>query len=414
VVSQVIQLILWVVGALLVGLLIWEHRRRNSFYCELFELEEAFEGGLDFSQLAKQILAKVLQKTGAFGGILYWFDETREEFKIKTLQGMPTEQISRITATLRGPQGVLEQALTRTESYIFRSRGVSARANRNAGAAQPAPNGDAILPGLKQQPEREFRLSDFCKSIMVIFLPGQSRARGLMVLFRRDGHFTAGRLRMMRIFATRAAVKLDNARLYQFAKETALENTKLYLNLSKLYKQATLDELTGLYNRNFFMQRSKEEVKKAWRLKQPLALIFIDLDYFKKINDQYGHQVGDQLLLEFGCFLKAQIREYDVPCRFGGEEFVLLLPHTNLANAYHLAERIRERLSGHRFSEPLQQLSVTASFGVNSLSDFPEALARLAEEKVDSSVETLVSGADEALYRAKEAGRNQVKALGLM
>jgi diguanylate cyclase (GGDEF)-like protein len=381
-----LQVLILVIGAILVWLLIWFVQRRNSFYWQLFELEEVFEGELNFSRLSKRILAKVLEKTAAFGGILYWLDETRKEFKIKTLLGVPAEQISRVTAALRGPDGILEQAHSSTDCYIIRQRSAA----------------NEVGP--------EWRLGEFCQSIMVIFLTSQNNPRGLMVIFKRERRFNAKHLRMMRVFAGRATVNLDNARLYQLAKETALENTRLYLNISKLYKQATLDELTGLYNRNFFMQRIKEEIKKAWRLKQPLALIFIDLDFFKNINDQYGHQVGDQLLLEFGNFLKAQIREYDIPCRFGGEEFILLLPHTNFANAFQLAERLRVKLAENQFSGVLRQIPVTASFGVNFLADFPETLARLDEEKVDAAVETLVSGADEALYRAKSAGRNQVQA----
>lgn len=382
-----IQLVMLISGGILVWLFIWSIQRRNSFYCELFELEEAFEGELNFSHLSKEILAKVLQKTSAFSGILYWFDETQKEFKIKTLLGIPTDQINRVTAALRSPQGILEQAQQNTNSYIIRKQ-------------------DATGAGK----ESEWRLGDFCQSTMVISLVSQNVPRGLIVIFKRDRQFKTKYLRMMQVFATRATVNLDNARLYQLAKETALENTRLYLNISKLYKQATLDELTGLYNRNFLMQRIKEEIKKAWRLKQPLALIFIDLDYFKSINDQYGHQVGDQLLLEFGNFLKTMIREYDIPCRFGGEEFILLLPHTNLTNAYHLAERVRVKLSENQFSDPLRQKAVTASFGVNALTEFPGTLAQLDEEKVDAGVETLVSRADEALYRAKKAGRNQVQA----
>ncbi|MGD9155367.1 MAG: sensor domain-containing diguanylate cyclase [Bacillota bacterium] len=381
------------VMAIVIGLalfLVWHSRREHSFYRELYELEEAFEGGLDFSQLAKRILAQVIRKTTASGGILYWFDEAQKEFKLKTLVGITTAEINRVTAVLREPHGILEQGRITSDSYLVRDLGKAQRLSK---------------------PDYLEHLSDFGRSIMVISLASRKIPRGLMVLFRAKENFNARYLSMLKVFAARAAVNLDNARLYQLTKETAMENTRLYLNISKLYKQATLDELTGLYNRNFFMQRIKEEVKKAWRLKQPLALLFIDLDYFKRINDQFGHQVGDQLLLEFGNFLKTLIREYDVPCRFGGEEFILLLPHTDLAAAFNLAERLRRKLAAHQFEGSLREVKVTASFGVNSLADFPGALAQLNDEKVAESVEVLVSGADEALYRAKNAGRNQVRSL---
>jgi diguanylate cyclase (GGDEF)-like protein len=384
------QLLIMLISAAVALFLVWYSRQEHSFYHELYELEEAFEGGLDFSQLAKRILAKVIRKTAASGGILYWFDEAQKEYKLKTLLGIATADINRVTAVLRKPGGILEQGQISSDSFLV----------RDLGKAQRLPK-----PGHLEQ------LSDFCRSILVIALASQKPSRGLMVLFRAQKNIKTRYLPMMKVFATRAAVNLDNARLYQLTKETALENTRLYLNISKLYKQATRDELTGLYNRNFFMQRIKEEVKKAWRLKQPLALLFIDLDYFKKINDQYGHQMGDQLLLEFGNFLKSLIREYDVPCRFGGEEFILLLPHTDLSNAFNLAERLRRKLAGHQFEGPLKEVAVTASFGVNSLADFSGTIAQINDKKVAESVETLVSGADEALYRAKNAGRNQVRSL---
>jgi diguanylate cyclase (GGDEF)-like protein len=388
VVDRLIEFVGMLIALGLAAFVIFYSHSRSSFYRELFELEEAFEGELDFIHLSKKILAQVLAKTAAFGGILYWFDDAQQEYKIRTLLGIATEKINLVTTLLREPQGLLEQAQTLTASCLIRDLN-----SRREGKK---------LNNIDD-------LKSFCRSLMVIPLPGPKIPRGLIVIFGDKGKINAKYLPMMDAFAPRATVKLDNARLYQFAKETALENTRLYLNISKLYKQATLDELTGLYNRNFFMQRIKEEVKKAWRLKLPLSLIFVDLDHFKKVNDQFGHQVGDQLLMEFGKFLKLLIRDYDIPCRFGGEEFIVLLPHTLLDNAVSLAERLRENLTKHEFTGVIREFHVTASFGVSALNDFPEALAQIDDEKVDSNVDMLIARADDALYRAKNAGRNQVK-----
>lgn len=388
--AQLIQILIIVLFASIAIILIFLSHIKNGFYQDLFELEEAFEGELDFIHLSKKILAKVIKKTAASGGIVYWYDEVQKEYKLRTLLGIPADKINLVTSVLRQPQSILEQAQTQKSSYIIR---------------------DISSGGNLQHIKKIQQLADYCRSMMVIPLTSQHKPQGLLVLFGPKGVFKYKHVKMMNVFAPRAGVNLDNSRLYQLAKETALENTRLYLNISKLYKQATQDELTGLYNRNFFMQRIKEEVKKAWRLRQPLSLIFIDLDHFKKVNDQFGHQVGDQLLMEFGNFIKKTIREYDIACRFGGEEFLLLLPHTKLTNAFQLAERIREKVSEATFCEPLKDFKVTASFGVSSLADFPEALAQLDDDKVDSSVEDLISWADDALYRAKNEGRNQVKSL---
>ena len=254
---------------------------------------------------------------------------------------------------------------------------------------------------------KEFgQLKTFCKNFMLIPLINNKKLQGVLIIFS-NRNFDQKQILLMKYFAPHMAVHLDNARLYQLTKETAVENARLYLNLSKLYQQATSDELTGLYNRNFMMQRLKEELKKAWRFKQPLAIIFADVDFFKKVNDEYGHQMGDRLLTEFGELLKSSVREYDVACRFGGEEFVILLPHTTLENAEELAERLRRKTQQHYFCEPEKQLTITASFGVSATPIFPETLP--SPEAVDQLLETLIARADEALYEAKENGRNLVK-----
>jgi diguanylate cyclase (GGDEF)-like protein len=390
VVFNLVQLLVLILISLIAILISYYCYLKNSYYQDLFELEEAFKGELDFTHLSKEILSHVVRKTGAFGGIIYWFDEAQKEYKLKTLVGIPAEKLNLITSVLREPQGILEQVATLTESFIIKDVGA-----------------DNTFKGM-------IRFTEFCRALMTVPLVNQRKNQGVLILFKNKSVFKAKHLRLMNVFQLRATVSLDNARLYQLAKDTALENTRLYLNISKLYKQATLDELTGLYNRNFFMQRIREEVKKSWRLKQPLSLIFLDLDFFKKVNDQYGHQVGDQLLLEFGIFIKKAIREYDVACRFGGEEFVILLPHTNLKNAFQLAERLRKKMADAKFCKNLKNFTVTASFGVSSLKEMSENLNQIEDEKIEACVEELISLADDALYLAKNEGRNRVKTLATL
>lgn len=356
----------------------------NYFYRRLFELEEVFDGELDFVHLTKNILGKVAKETAANAGIIYWFDEVQDEFKLKSILGIPTDKINNITRILRRPEGILEQLKNEPNAYIIDFK-------RNST--------NRVSANLQE-------LAKTYRCLMVLSLSIQKKVLGTLILFRDKEVFNKQQLKLLSFFAPRAAVRLDNTRLYQLAKETALENAKLYVNISKLYQKATLDELTGFYNRNFLMQRVKEEIKKAYRLKYQLALIFIDLDFFKNVNDQYGHQVGDQLLAEFGDLIKGSIREYDVACRFGGEEFVILLPQTEVKNAFELAERLREKIEKRRFCVSYGNLQITASFGLSCLPQ--NNLKQLDDEQTIMIMENLIAWADDALYQAKKSGRNRV------
>lgn len=357
----------------------------KGFYRNLFELEETLEGQLDFTNLSKNILTRIVKDTSATGGIIYWLDEAQQEFKLKTLNGIPAEKISIITRTLRQGEGFLEQIKSQPDGFIVNDlkaeNGVRSRAGDND-------------------------LTAIYKALMMIpMVTGEKVTLGVLVLLKEKGSFRNKQLNLLTTFAPRMTVRLDNARLYQVTQETALENARLYVNISKLYQQAIIDELTGLYNRSFLMQRIKEEIKKTLRFKQPLSLIFADIDFFKSVNDKHGHQVGDELLSQFGALLRDSTREYDVACRFGGEEFVILLPHTHQVNATELAERLREKVAQKKFCSGLQ---ITASFGVSSVPELAELPSQLGEANLNIYIENLVARADDALYQAKNNGRNQV------
>lgn len=164
-----------------------------------------------------------------------------------------------------------------------------------------------------------------------------------------------------------------------------------------LSKLALLDPLTELLNRRKIEMELDLELKKSRRLGLPLSLIFCDLDYFKQINDQYGHPVGDEVLKGVSRHLQAGIREYDRAARYGGEEFLIMLPQTKAEIAVEIAERLRLSIERWRLihQEKLWPFSVTISLGV-------------AELNRDESLESLIDRADKALYRAKQGGRNAV------
>ena len=173
------------------------------------------------------------------------------------------------------------------------------------------------------------------------------------------------------------------------------EYKKLQAHLENM---ATIDSLTGLANRQAFMQRAKNEFNRARRYARPLTVVMIDIDHFKAINDQHGHAVGDDVLRQAADICQSSLRGSDFMGRVGGEEFVLLLPDTPHTNAYHVAERMRT----HLYETPIElddgtTLNITASFGV----------APMNED--DSDFDALLERADEAMYHAKHEGRNQVK-----
>jgi diguanylate cyclase (GGDEF)-like protein len=157
------------------------------------------------------------------------------------------------------------------------------------------------------------------------------------------------------------------------------------------------DPLSGCFNRRGFEQQFRRELARAARGGTDVALVSIDLDHFKQINDTYGHLVGDRVIAETGELLRANARAEDVVARTGGEEFLILAPNTSIAGAQHLALRIVESFRRRSFGEPEARVPVTVSVGV------------VAEAVPDDSIaEDLRARADEALYAAKRSGRNRV------
>lgn len=156
-------------------------------------------------------------------------------------------------------------------------------------------------------------------------------------------------------------------------------------------KQAATDELTKLYNRRFFNEQLPTAMSAARRHNLPLSIIMIDLDHFKQVNDSFGHSEGDNVLREFADVLREMIRAEDIVARWGGEEFIMILPHTTLEAAEALAERIRGACKMHTVG----MHGMTASFGV-------------AELTCGESEDSLIRRADDAMYLAKKEGRNRV------
>ncbi|WP_258957268.1 GGDEF domain-containing protein [Vibrio atlanticus] len=167
--------------------------------------------------------------------------------------------------------------------------------------------------------------------------------------------------------------------------------------MQSLYSSSMKDSLTQLYNRRAMNEMLRQEWMRSVRHNHPLSVIILDIDHFKQVNDQHGHQTGDQVLKKIGIILQHNLRAADIPFRYGGEEFLIVLPDTRIGEACKVAEKLRIIIEETKFWRQ-QSANLTASFGLSEL---------WAEDKVPS----MIKRADEALYYAKENGRNTVCAL---
>ncbi len=171
------------------------------------------------------------------------------------------------------------------------------------------------------------------------------------------------------------------------------------ITISENYMKLTyVDALTGVYNRRFFDEKLPIETNRARRYGHPLSMVMIDIDFFKKFNDTYGHRAGDFVLNSIGQFIKKALRTQDIVCRYGGEEFMVLMPMTRNEDAAMVMSRIRADLQDREFHSPYDNLDFNVRISVG-ISQFP----------IDGDTpDQVVRAADEALYEAKETGRNRV------
>jgi len=178
-------------------------------------------------------------------------------------------------------------------------------------------------------------------------------------------------------------------------------NLDLLMKNSALSEISARDSLTGLYNRWYVMEKIDSEMNRSVRHGCPVSLIMMDIDHFKRVNDSFGHSAGDRVLRSVGQVLRDSCRVYDVPGRYGGEEFCIVLPETKVGNTTVVAERIRERLEASRFDVGDDSVVVTASIGIAGIES--------VEAEGSLSPAILIDRADQALYSAKHHGRNRVE-----
>jgi len=276
-------------------------------------------------------------------------------------------------------------------NFIYRGRNVGGQSNYHLKAADSE---KAILIGRVASQGEPVTVVDIggrkdyqplrtnTRSLMMVPMIAHGKTVGVLTAESSQvGAFGEKDERTLQVVARAAAMALENAMLHRRMEELTIT-----------------DELTGIYNYRYFAEKLKEEQRRAARYDLPLSLIMIDIDWFKKFNDTYGHEVGNIVLKGITGVVKECIRDVDIFCRYGGEEFVVILPQTPQSEVSRIGERIRQQIEASSFGGGgnLPELKVTVSVGVTS---FPEN---------GKPQDDLLSVADHALYRAKGAGKNMV------
>jgi diguanylate cyclase (GGDEF)-like protein len=257
---------------------------------------------------------------------------------------------------------------------------------------------DFILPDMNgNEVCRWLKLNQDTKGIPIVMLTAQSSATDKVASLTAgaDDHltkpFNESELRA-RIYACLRTKALQD--------ELRTKNRQLEEVLSKVEVLAITDPLTQLFNRRHFESVIETEFASTARYKSPASCLMIDVDHFKRVNDEYGHRAGDIVLKELSQIIKNCLRKVDIVARWGGEEFVVLLPRTKNEDAFRAASRILQAIAGYKFPDINQQ--VTVSIGIASI---PDPAIDAAEKLVDAS--------DSAMYEAKEKGRNRIVAAEL-
>lgn len=245
-------------------------------------------------------------------------------------------------------------------------------------------------------------------SLICVPMIANARVLGVLCAYHPNtNHFNFEHERFFLAFSRFIAQTLSNVRHMSTLEEQVMVRTEMLENTLKetetlkeqFEKLAYMDELTGLHNRRFFFPEARAALSRAVRYGQPFTMVLLDLDDFKKVNDSYGHPVGDLLLRSISKIMKKFVREGDILARFGGEEFILALPNTNIKNASQLAERILKFIRENELNEEIPDFNVTASAGLTCLS------GQVSDDTSDLLDQLLVQ-ADDALLESKANGKN--------
>jgi len=309
---------------------------------------------LDLTSVLPRLLQAAMTVTGADSGSLFLLDEPGAILCRRAARD-PADMAVRV---------VEEASTDRVAEYVVRTGKPRLHQPRPTGSLQGIPSNPALYMPLRQREQ------------MLGVLAVERRLQNRM--------FAESDVGPLFILADYAAIAIANARLFAAVQLASIT-----------------DGLTGLFNRRHVMLLAEREFHRTRRFNRPLSAIMLDIDHFKRVNDTHGHAAGDQVIAEIARRISAGVRNIDVAGRYGGEEFVLLLPETALAGSGMLGNRLRQAIAATPVATVAGPLPITASLGVATAEpDVPDAA-------------TLIARADSALYNAKEAGRNRIAAYGL-
>lgn len=323
------------------------HRRLYAFVRRLSRTTDA-------ARTQRSILLTLAKKVGAQTGALATYNESEQALMIAATLGYPSAIVEHVR--IYPGEGVIGQAF------------VSGR------------------PAIRQPDDTTRRLRYQTDSFMIVPLVASGQCLAVVALTdRADGQaFESRDLASARLLAAPAALALARQRVSE--------------SLDELTRAATVDPVTGLFNRRYFETQIQAEVQRARRQQQDLALLMVDIDDFKKINDTFGHLEGDRVLRDVANLLRRGVRIFDLCARYGGEEFAIVMPGATRQVALQVAERIRRSMHDRSLQSPA---ALTVSVGVGLLGP-------------DQTEEDLIGAADRALMAAKRAGKNVVKTSELL
>ena len=310
---------------------------------------------------------------------------------IRSFSEMLTSQLELDSLTTQALQHLLKHMNANAGAFLIASDGeMMIAASYGIRAPETLKNSDSIYRVLQTGTKLKISipddvtiegvLTDFRPSeVLVMALPYKGIPLGVLVL-ANVAPFQEELISSLDFLCQSMSISLNNA-----------------LNYDRLQKMAALDPLTGIYNRRFGMARLSEEFSRSVRSSTPLGLIMLDIDYFKKVNDCYGHLAGDRVLIQVIKTVAKSIRKDDISIRYGGEEFLIILPGASKEDALTVSEKIMRMIEDTSVTEGVQVIRVTVSIGVIS---YPELDVNNEQE--------LVERVDEALYQAKKTGRNKI------
>jgi diguanylate cyclase (GGDEF)-like protein len=329
----------------------------NQRLHRVLETNAIITSSLNLEVVLDTLMGKAKEVMNAEASSLMLVDDEKQELYFHTVKGEKSEVLKQLRLKLG--EGISGWVAKEGESVLVEDCSKDPRFSKKAD-----------------------NLSQFVtRSMMCVPLKVSRKILGtVQVLNKADGNlFNKSDLKIFEMLANQAAIAIENARLH---------------------RMATIDGMTGLYLKHYFMGRLKDEYLLARKNGTSLSLLMSDIDFFKKVNDRYGHQGGDAALVELASVIRSTVSEFgkeDIAGRYGGEEFCVLMPESGSERAYEMAERIRKNIESKPIPIGDQFANITISIGISS---FPEHANWIHSE------EDFIRLADEALYLCKDRGRN--------